>query len=146
MKINAKLQKGFTLIELMITVAIVGILAAIALPSYQDYTARAQLSEALHMSDGAKSFVVDYHANKGVFPADNTAAGFPGATGKYLTQISITNGVVVATIGLGANAFLVNETINFTPVENLGGGNLIWTCSSSMQGTAKERYLPSSCK
>lgn len=146
MKINLKSQKGFTLIELMITVAIIGILAAIALPAYQDYTARAQITEAFNMIDGAKTFVVDYHVNRGSFPANNFEAGFPGASGKYLTQINISNGDIVATIGTAANVKIAGETITFKPSEIAATGNLIWTCNSSMKGTVKQKYLPSTCR
>ena len=139
-------NKGFTLIELMITVAIIGILAAIAMPAYQDYTARAQITEALNMIDGTKVFVIDYHVNKGVFPADNNAAGFPGATGKYLTQVNIINGEIVATIGSNSNINIAGETIIFEPEESPVTENLIWSCDSSMKGTPKERYLPSICR
>ncbi|ENW2580196.1 pilin [Neisseria gonorrhoeae] len=68
------LQKGFTLIELMIVIAIVGILAAVALPAYQDYTARAQVSEAILLAEGQKSAVTEYYLNNGKWPADNGAA------------------------------------------------------------------------
>ncbi|HFA6894299.1 TPA: pilin [Neisseria gonorrhoeae] len=69
------LQKGFTLIELMIVIAIVGILAAVALPAYQDYTARAQVSEAILLAEGQKSAVTEYYLNHGKWPEDNGAAG-----------------------------------------------------------------------
>ncbi|EMT6614201.1 pilin [Neisseria gonorrhoeae] len=69
------LQKGFTLIELMIVIAIVGILAAVALPAYQDYTARAQVSEAILLAEGQKSAVTEYYLNHGIWPANNTSAG-----------------------------------------------------------------------
>ncbi|ENW5487671.1 pilin, partial [Neisseria gonorrhoeae] len=76
------LQKGFTLIELMIVIAIVGILAAVALPAYQDYTARAQVSEAILLAEGQKSAVTEYYLNNGKWPADNGAAdGTDGANG-----------------------------------------------------------------
>ncbi|HFB5975759.1 TPA: pilin [Neisseria gonorrhoeae] len=69
------LQKGFTLIELMIVIAIVGILAAVALPAYQDYTARAQVSEAILLAEGQKSAVTEYYLNNGKWPENNTSAG-----------------------------------------------------------------------
>ncbi|EPI7112377.1 pilin [Neisseria gonorrhoeae] len=79
------LQKGFTLIELMIVIAIVGILAAVALPAYQDYTARAQVSEAILLAEGQKSAVTEYYLNHGKWPENNgdavTADGTDGATG-----------------------------------------------------------------
>lgn len=87
---NFKLtQNGFTLIELMITVAIVGVLSAIALPAYQDYTIRAQVSEGIYLTNGAKIFVVNYFTERGRFPENNQEAGFPGATGKYVSNVEI---------------------------------------------------------
>ncbi|HHK0768567.1 TPA: pilin, partial [Neisseria gonorrhoeae] len=93
------LQKGFTLIELMIVIAIVGILAAVALPAYQDYTARAQVSEAILLAEGQKSAVTGYYLNHGEWPKDNTSAGVASASkiiGKYVKSVTVTNGVVTA--------------------------------------------------
>ncbi|HFA4221986.1 TPA: pilin [Neisseria gonorrhoeae] len=95
------LQKGFTLIELMIVIAIVGILAAVALPAYQDYTARAQVSEAILLAEGQKSAVTEYYLNNGKWPADNGAAGVASSgeiKGKYVESVTVTNGVVTATM------------------------------------------------
>ncbi|EMT6242559.1 pilin, partial [Neisseria gonorrhoeae] len=93
------LQKGFTLIELMIVIAIVGILAAVALPAYQDYTARAQVSEAILLAEGQKSAVTEYYLNNGEWPKDNTSAGVASPSdikGKYVESVTVTNGVVTA--------------------------------------------------
>ncbi|EMU2940776.1 pilin [Neisseria gonorrhoeae] len=93
------LQKGFTLIELMIVIAIVGILAAVALPAYQDYTARAQVSEAILLAEGQKSAVTEYYLNNGIWPKDNTSAGVASPSdikGKYVESVTVTNGVVTA--------------------------------------------------
>ncbi|HFC4221511.1 TPA: pilin [Neisseria gonorrhoeae] len=93
------LQKGFTLIELMIVIAIVGILAAVALPAYQDYTARAQVSEAILLAEGQKSAVTEYYLNNGEWPADNASAGVANPTeikGKYVQKVEVKNGVVTA--------------------------------------------------
>ncbi|HGM1599323.1 TPA: pilin, partial [Neisseria gonorrhoeae] len=93
------LQKGFTLIELMIVIAIVGILAAVALPAYQDYTARAQVSEAILLAEGQKSAVTEYYLNHGEWPKDNGDAGVASASeikGKYVKQVEVKNGVVTA--------------------------------------------------
>ncbi|ENX0009175.1 pilin, partial [Neisseria gonorrhoeae] len=93
------LQKGFTLIELMIVIAIVGILAAVALPAYQDYTARAQVSEAILLAEGQKSAVTEYYLNNGEWPKDNTSAGVASSSsikGKYVESVTVTNGVVTA--------------------------------------------------
>ncbi|HHF7477077.1 TPA: pilin [Neisseria meningitidis] len=95
------LQKGFTLIELMIVIAIVGILAAVALPAYQDYTARAQVSEAILLAEGQKSAVTEYYLNHGEWPANNSSAGVASSTdikGKYVQKVEVKNGVITATM------------------------------------------------
>ncbi|EMT1417207.1 pilin, partial [Neisseria gonorrhoeae] len=93
------LQKGFTLIELMIVIAIVGILAAVALPAYQDYTARAQVSEAILLAEGQKSAVTEYYPNHGEWPKNNDSAGVASSDkikGKYVQKVEVKNGVVTA--------------------------------------------------
>ncbi|HEZ4579513.1 TPA: pilin [Neisseria meningitidis] len=93
------LQKGFTLIELMIVIAIVGILAAVALPAYQDYTARAQVSEAILLAEGQKSAVTEYYLNHGTWPSNNSSAGVASSStikGKYVKSVTVANGVVTA--------------------------------------------------
>ncbi|EMU2795893.1 pilin, partial [Neisseria gonorrhoeae] len=94
------LQKGFTLIELMIVIAIVGILAAVALPAYQDYTARAQVSEAILLAEGQKSAVTEYYLNHGKWPENNDSAGVASSPtdikGKYVQSVTVANGVVTA--------------------------------------------------
>ncbi|HGG8091764.1 TPA: pilin [Neisseria meningitidis] len=95
------LQKGFTLIELMIVIAIVGILAAVALPAYQDYTARAQVSEAILLAEGQKSAVTEYYLNHGIWPGGNSDAGVASSSkikGKYVKEVEVKNGVVTATM------------------------------------------------
>ncbi|HFC6216030.1 TPA: pilin, partial [Neisseria meningitidis] len=93
------LQKGFTLIELMIVIAIVGILAAVALPAYQDYTARAQVSEAILLAEGQKSAVTEYYLNHGIWPANNSSAGVASSSeikGKYVQKVEVAKGVITA--------------------------------------------------
>ncbi|ENV8274327.1 pilin, partial [Neisseria gonorrhoeae] len=94
------LQKGFTLIELMIVIAIVGILAAVALPAYQDYTARAQVSEAILLAEGQKSAVTEYYLNNGEWPENNDSAGVASSPtdikGKYVKSVTVAKGVVTA--------------------------------------------------
>ncbi|MBH6528364.1 pilin, partial [Neisseria meningitidis] len=94
------LQKGFTLIELMIVIAIVGILAAVALPAYQDYTARAQVSEAILLAEGQKSAVTEYYLNHGTWPSNNSDAGVASTDikGKYVKEVKVANGVITATM------------------------------------------------
>lgn len=136
-------QKGFTLIELMITVAIVGILSAIALPAYQDYTVRAQVTEGISLAAGAKPTVNDYFASKGMFPGGNTEAGYSGAVGKYVSNVEVRDsGVVTATFGGQAHSLIIGATIDLTPRQTYLGG-VEWQCSST---TIDPKFLPSSCK
>ncbi|ENX7847868.1 pilin, partial [Neisseria gonorrhoeae] len=110
------LQKGFTLIELMIVIAIVGILAAVALPAYQDYTARAQVSEAILLAEGQKSAVTEYYLNHGEWPKDNGSAGVANPTeikGKYVKEVEVKNGVVTATMKSdGVNKEIKNKKLS----------------------------------
>ncbi len=95
-----KKQQGFTLIELMIVVAIIGILAAIAIPAYQDYTIRAQVSEGLQLSGGAKVAVTEYYQDRGTMPSVNAQAGIADAgdiEGNYVSQVGVANGVITVT-------------------------------------------------
>lgn len=148
MKFKTNMQKGFTLIELMITVAIVGILAAVALPAYQDYTIRAQVTEGISLASGAKAAVAEFHSNKGAFPSDNAEAGLTatGAAGKFVTGVAVADGVITATFGNDANQNISGNTIVLTPTEE-AAGNLSWKCGGDMVGNVdKEKYLPSSCR
>ncbi|EMT6328205.1 pilin, partial [Neisseria gonorrhoeae] len=124
------LQKGFTLIELMIVIAIVGILAAVALPAYQDYTARAQVSEAILLAEGQKSAVTGYYLNNGEWPEDNTSAGVASASdikGKYVQKVEVNNGVVTAEM----NSSNVNKEIKGKRLSLWGrreAGSVKWFC------------------
>lgn len=141
-----KMQKGFTLIELMIVVAIIAILAAIALPAYQDYVARAQVSEAMSLTSGAKTAVTEYYADRGAWPTTNAAAGLAPAgsiTGKYVAQTAVgANGVLTATFkGAGsASAKIAGKTFILTPTD--AGGSIEWSCG----GGIADKYKPSSCR
>ena len=138
-----KKQQGFTLIELMIVVAIIGILAAIAIPAYQDYTARSQMSEAFSLGGGQKAAVAEAYANTGSWPADNAAAGVATSTdikGKYVSQVAISTGKIVATIvSSGVQTGIQGKTLTLSPIAN--PGSIDWKCTS----TAAQKYVPKVC-
>ena len=155
-----KIQSGFTLIELMIVVAIIGILAAVAIPQYQNYVARTQMSEALSLASGSKVALAEYFQSKGVFPGGNTQAGIAAATdikGKYVTSVTVSATAATAVSGTTAaagaqgiltvsldetdtHALLKGGTMVLTGTDT--GGSIIWVCSSPTLA----KYLPSSCK
>jgi len=143
-----KIQQGFTLIELMIVVAIVGILAAIALPAYQDYIARSKVSEAMGFLDGAKVSVAEYYATNGGFPADASAAGLTTTlTGaKYTTALAYDGATrrLSATLG-NINDALNTKTVSLTAAAPGSSGVIGWTCGTNA-GTAAYKYLPSTCR
>ncbi|MHA6898001.1 pilin [Ralstonia pseudosolanacearum] len=143
MKLHQK-QKGFTLIELMITVAIVGILAAVALPAYQNYTIRAQVSEGFTLAGGVQTAVAEFYAQNGAYPADLSKIGVTTApTGKYTTSVGMINGVILVTYGNGANSKIKDTgTVTLTPTDD-GQGNIHWKCAPG--GTVTTAYVPSSC-
>ncbi|HFC6244377.1 TPA: pilin [Neisseria meningitidis] len=125
------LQKGFTLIELMIVIAIVGILAAVALPAYQDYTARAQVSEAILLAEGQKSAVTEYYLNHGKWPKNNTSAGVASTPsdikGKYVKEVEVKNGVVTATmLSSGVNKEIQGKKLSLWAKRQ--DGSVKWFC------------------
>jgi len=141
-----KKQQGFTLIELMIVVAIIGILAAIAIPAYQDYTIRAQVSEGLNLAGGAKAAVAEFTMDRGTFPLDNTVAGVapPAAIdGNYVTSVTVAGGAINVLYGgsAPAHALLGGSTLTLTPATS--AGSIEWTCTS---GDIADRHLPAACR
>jgi type IV pilus assembly protein PilA len=129
-----QVQKGFTLIELMIVVAIIGILAAIAIPAYQDYTIRAQVTEGLNLAGAAKAAVAESFSNTGKAPATRTEAGMSAnnvdTNGKYVSSVDITNGVIKVTYGAESNAVLTGKTLELVPYETTDK-SVTWRCGAA---------------
>ncbi|HEZ4181800.1 TPA: pilin [Neisseria meningitidis] len=158
------LQKGFTLIELMIVIAIVGILAAVALPAYQDYTARAQVSEAILLAEGQKSAVTEYYLNHGIWPANNSSAGVASASdikGKYVEKVEVAKGVVTAEMkSTGVNKEIQGKKLSLWAKRQ--NGSVKWFCGqpvtrdannadtvAAAAATTKKidtKHLPSTCR
>ena len=165
-------QKGFTLIELMIVVAIIGILAAIAIPAYQDYTIRSQVSEGLTLAGAAKAAVAESFSQTGNAPLDRTEAGMSAnatdTSGKYVTQVDVASGTITITYGNEANQKITAggaNTLSLTPYES-GDASVVWRCGNAIQpngtvgtlgqggntsatyaaATIESKYLPKACR
>lgn len=137
-------QKGFTLIELMIVIAIIGILAAVAIPMYQDYTVRTKATEGLSLMSPCKLGVAEFYSINATLPNDNGEAGCDTGATKYVSSVLVSAGVVTATFGTG-EAKLSAGTVVLTPSVvsgTTGTFALDWLCS----GTVSSKYLPSSCR
>ena len=166
------IQKGFTLIELMIVVAIIGILAAIAIPAYQDYTIRSQVTECLNLAGAVKAAVAEDYANEGTWPTDLVDAGIVDAanaatppTGKYVSGITVGNGTITITYsgtgGFQANAAIDGDTLTLKPLVS-ANNDVVWVCgqhaaptgaveaatgnSGAVATTVIAKYLPNICR
>jgi len=143
------MQKGFTLIELMIVVAIIAILAAIAIPAYQDYLIRSQVSEGAVLADGAKTAIGEFYSNTGRMPPNNASAGLAtpiSIKGKYVStvDISATPGIIVAAYANpAANAAIQAQVLTFSAITH--SGSIAWSCTNAAT-TIQQKYLPTSCR
>ena len=141
-----KVQQGFTLIELMIVVAIIGILAAVAIPAYQDYTIRAKVTEGVGMAAAAKTAVSEYRLSKGTMPTGNATAGISQTiASQYVRSLNISGqGVITVTFTTTANAAIAGKTLMFTPT--FSTGTVQWTCSDTATATLDGKYRPANCR
>ena len=155
-------HKGFTLIEMMIVVAIIGILAAVAIPQYQNYVARAQVAEGLTLASGAKTAVVEYYVSNGGFPSGYSGhafydvcnvevglAEYTTITGKYARHVTVaaSGGIIGFMFKPDAHTLIANGVVSLTPTVH--GGSISWACSNNDLATASPditKYLPSSCQ
>ena len=145
--LRQRLSAGFTLIELMIVVAIIAILAAIAIPAYQNYLIRAQVSEGFSLASGARAAVWDFIANTGRLPASNVSAGLPSNTsilGNYVSSVDVTGGKIkVAFNTAKANVAIHNQILVLSPIT--GSGSINWNCATGGT-TISPLYLPTACR
>lgn len=128
---RSQFQKGFTLIELMIVVAIVAILAAIAIPQYQNFTIRSQVTEGMSLASGVETKIVDYYNSQGAWPADGSTLGGSAAgtdiSGKYVAAVLVAGGSISVKFGNSAASAITGKFLSVLPYTN-GNGDIIWLC------------------
>ncbi|WP_165855409.1 pilin [Marinobacter sp. JSM 1782161] len=147
-----RVQQGFTLIELMIVVAIIGILAAVAIPAYQDYTIRSQVSEGLSLAAGAKTALAEFYNQRGEFPSSNASAGLAGQStiiGTYVENVNAAYGggdygQIEIRYGNDVNATIDDKTLLISAVTS--GGSIAWTCKPGGTDAIDNKYVPTSCR
>ena len=144
-------SRGFTLIELMIVVAIIAILAAIAIPAYQNYLIRTQVTEGSSLADAAKTGVAEFYSNNGTLPKNNGSAGLATDTsisGSYVNKVDVGSpavGKIQATFsGAKVNTKIAADILVFSPTTH--AGSVSWTCGSTTGTNVPGQYLPASCR
>lgn len=141
-----QMQKGFTLIELMIVIAIIGILAAIAIPAYQDYVIRSQVSEALSLADGSKTAIAEFYSNTGRLPGNNQSAGLAtpaSIQGNYVKSVTNNNGKIEVILGNKVNKKVDSTQLLLSALPSVG--STAWTCKTGTPEIAN-KYLPTNCR
>ena len=140
------LQQGFTLIELMIVVAIIGILAAVALPAYQDYTKRSHVSEGMSLASGAKTTVTEYYSSQGQWPTNNAAAGIASANsikGNAVRSVTVATSTITVAFNTKVEA---GKNLVFKGSAGAAAGSVEWNCKPTAGTNINVKYLPTTCR